>query len=56
MVNKITQYADDKTLTIDGSQESLFNSVVTLDFFSKLSGLKINSPKTKMVWIGSRMY
>ena len=41
--HKITQYADDTTLTLDGSPESLFNSLDTLGFFSKFSGLKINS-------------
>lgn len=36
--------------------QSLFNSLDTLDFFSKLSGLKINSSKTKVVLIGSRKF
>lgn len=54
--HKITQYADDTTLTLDGSPESLFHSLDTLEFFSKFSGLKINSSKTKVVWIGSRKF
>ena len=54
--HKITQYADDTSLILDGSPDSLFNSLDTIDFFSKLSGLRINSSKTKVVWIGSKNF
>lgn len=51
---KITQYADDTTLVLDGSPNSLFAALDTVDFFSSFSGLKINSSKTKIVWIGAK--
>ena len=50
--HKISQYADDTSLALDGSPKSLFSALDTLDFFSRLSGLKINSSKTKIIWIG----
>ena len=51
--HKITQNADDTSLILAGSPDSLFNSLDTIDFFSsKFSGLRINSSKSKVVWIG----
>ena len=50
--HRITQNADDTSLILDGSPDSLFNSLDTIDFFSKFSGLRINSSKSKVVWIG----
>lgn len=52
--HKISQYADDTLLTLDGSPSSLFAALDNLDFFSKFSGLKVNCSKTKIVWIGSK--
>jgi hypothetical protein len=54
--HKISQYADDTSLALDGSEKSLFNALETLEFFSRLSGLKINTSKTKIIWIGSRKF
>lgn len=53
---KLTQYADDTSLTLDGSEQSLFTALDTLEFFARLSGLRINSSKTKIIWIGSRKF
>ena len=39
---KLSQYADDTTLILDG-----------LDTFSCVSGLRLNSKKTEALWIGS---
>ena len=50
---KITQYADDTTLILDGSEKSLQNAMSTLNKFRDMSGLKINNDKTVAVWIGS---
>ena len=44
--HKLSQYADDTSLTLDGSQESLFAALDTIEYFSKFSGLKINASKT----------
>ena len=49
----ISQYADDTTLFLDGSEKSLQASLDILDCFSKISGLKINNTKTEAMWIGS---
>ena len=54
--HKITQYADDTTLILDGSEKSLFAALNTLDYFSSISGLHVNSSKTKIVWIGSKKF
>ena len=49
---KISQYADDTTLFLDGSEKSLQASLDALDSFSKISRLKINNTKTEAMWIG----
>lgn len=53
--HKISQYADDTLLALDGSPKSLFEALETIDFYSSFSGLKINTTKTKIVWIGSKI-
>ena len=54
--HKISQYAGDTGIILDGSRESFCAAFDTLDTFEKLSGLKINSEKTNIVWIGSKKY
>ena len=51
---KLSQYADDTTLILDGSKESLIAALQNLDDFSKVSGLKLNDSKTEALWIGSK--
>ena len=47
--HKISQYADDTSLTLNGSPSSLFAALDTLNFFfSKTSGLNINFSKQKL--------
>jgi hypothetical protein len=50
--HKISQYADDTSLALDGSPQSLFAALDTIEYFSTFSGLRSNSSKTKIVWIG----
>ena len=50
---KISQYADDTTLILDGTRSSMERSFVLLNIFAKLSGLKVNYEKTEALWIGS---
>ena len=50
---KLSQYADDATLILDGSQDSLSAALNVLDDFGEVSGLKLNSKKTEALWIGS---
>ena len=48
---KLSQYADDTTLILDGTKESLIASLKTLDDFYEVSGLKLNDKKTEAFWI-----
>ena len=54
--HRITQYADDTTLILDGSERSLSAALNTLEYFSTISGLHINSSKTKIIWIGFKKF
>ena len=49
---KISQYADDCTVILDGSSRSLLQTLETLDQFERMSGLKANEEKTNVVYIG----
>ena len=51
---KLSQYADDTTLILDGSRDSLKACLQTLDDFYKVSGLKLNDEKTEALWIGAK--
>ena len=50
---KLSQYADDNTLILDGSDNSVRQSFSLLDSFAALSGLRVNYEKTEALWIGS---
>ena len=50
---KLSQYADDTTLILDGSEKSLSEALKILESFEKVSGLRLNSKKTEVLWIGS---
>ena len=43
---KLSQYADDTTLILDGSQDTLETSLNVIEKFSKISGLRLNNKKT----------
>ena len=49
----ISQLADDTTLLLDGTYESLKQVFAVLDDFKILSGLKLNFSKTEAIWLGS---
>ena len=52
---KLSQHADDTTLYIlDGSEESLLESLKIIEHFSNISGLSLNDKKTEALWIGAR--
>ena len=51
---KLSLYADDTTLILDGSDESLRNSLQSIYSFCKISGLKLNASKTVCLWIGEK--
>ena len=50
---KISQYADDTSLYLDGKESSLREVLSILDSFDFLSGLKMNAEKTKLILIGA---
>ena len=49
----LSQYADDTSLLLDGSENSLRSTMTVLQCYANSSGLKIKIEKTKAVWIGS---
>ena len=49
---KISQYADDTSLFLDGSQEGFEKCVNILLEYAKYSGLAMNFDKTKVIWFG----
>ena len=53
---KITQFADDTTIIMDGSQSSLEAALNTIETFGSMSGLVMNTSKTKIIWIGRKRY
>lgn len=53
---KISQYADDTALTLDGSKKSLNESLYELDRYAAVSGLKANFDKTHVIWLGLKKY
>ena len=53
---KISQFAYDTTLLLDGSEDTVNKTIDILYHFSQFSGLKINFEKTNVIWIGSLKY
>lgn len=54
--HKMSQFADDTSLILDGDEKSLSESLIELDWFAKMSGLNINFSKTQVIWIGNKKY
>jgi hypothetical protein len=50
--HKLSQFADDTSIILDGSASSLNETLDTLSTFTFISGLKVNFDKTKVVLIG----
>ena len=53
---KISQFADDTTLLLDGSRQSLQAALNLLEIYGSMSGLRINKDKTKIIWIGLKKH
>ena len=49
---RISQYADDTSLLLDGSSSSLNETLDVLTQFSEFSWLKVNFDKTQVIWLG----
>ena len=52
----LSQFADDTTVLLDGSQKSLDKALRVLNRFAISSGLKVNASKTRAVWIRSMKF
>ena len=50
---KLSQYADDTRMILDGSERSISRTLYVLDIFANVTGLKANYGKTETPWIGS---
>ena len=50
---KLSHYADDTQIFLDGSELSLRKTLAKLKSFHSFSGLQINVEKTRAIWIGS---
>ena len=50
---RLSQYADDTQIFLDGTEKSLKETLNILKTFYIMSGLKINVEKTRAIWIGS---
>ena len=53
---KLTQFADDTTIFLDGNRVSLIAALNTLEIFGSLPGLKINTEKTKVICLGKKKH
>ena len=52
--HKIVQFADDTTIILNGSLGSFQATLNILEIYGSLSGLKMNSDKTKLIWRGCK--
>ena len=52
----ISQYADDTFLMLDGSEISLKESLDCFEYLRLVSGLKMNTSKTRAVWVGNMKF
>ena len=53
---KLTQFADDTTLFLNGSKQSLRKAISVLGIYEEASGLKMNLTKTKAIWAGKNRF
>ena len=49
----IFQYADDTSLILDSSKQSLEQALIVLKFYANISSLGVNVDKTSVIWFGS---
>ena len=53
---KLTQFADDHSIILNGTHHSLLAALNTLEIFGNFSGMKMNKEKRKTIWIGRKRY
>ena len=49
---KLTQFADDTSIVLDGTKKSFQYCIETILEYAKYSGLSMNFDKTKVIWFG----
>jgi hypothetical protein len=52
--HKLSQYADDTEFLLEGDKKSFEACILTINRFSRRSGLFMNNGKTSAIWLGSR--
>jgi len=55
ITSKTEAFADDVTLTLPYKESSIREAVATIERFSKISGLRINTSKTQVMAIGRQV-
>ena len=56
MEPKVVFHYYDTTTFLDGSERSLLSVLNTIEIFGTVSGLKMNTSKTKLIWIGRKKF
>ena len=51
---KLSQFADDTSIFLEGDKVSFKETFCELDIFEKVSGLKLNHGKTNNIWLGQK--
>ena len=46
-------YTDDTNMILDSSKKSFKSALLDLERFGEISGLRLNSKKTEILWIGA---
>jgi len=49
----LSQYADDTTLTLHGSENSFLEALKMIELFGNIFGLKLTNSKTEALWTGT---
>ena len=50
---KLTQYADDSEILMDGDRQSFEETILSVQRFGEISGLSLNTKKTTSIWLGN---
>ena len=53
---KLSQFADDTTIILNGTEKSFSYALSDLSKYGEISGLNMNLSKTQVIWIGSKKY
>ena len=51
---KLSQYADDTEILLEGDENSFKETIITMEKFGKISGLVLNVEKSSAIWLGNK--